>query len=226
MKTSDLIDSLAESAAPVKRLRSPQLRAASWLLLAGVVLALLAFVHGLRPDLTIKLRQGEFVTAMLAALATAVLASLASFRLSLPESSRWWCLLPCPPLVVWVSTIGYGCLTAWVSIGPEGVRMGEAAECFAMLLMTSVPLAIAMLVMLRHAASLRPSIVSMTGGLAIAAMTSVVLSLTHAFDATIMILLWNLGTAALIAGLAGAFGRSALSWTALRIEPAFRSPQP
>jgi hypothetical protein len=47
---------------------------------------------------------------------------------------------------------------------------------------------------------------STTGGLAIAAMTSLALSLIHDLDATIMILVWNLGMAALIAGLASAFG--------------------
>ena len=64
-----------------------------------------------------------------------------------------------------------------------------------------------MVVMLRHAARLRPSIVSATEGLAVAATTSFVLALVLQFDATIMILIWNLGTAALIAVVATLFGR-------------------
>ena len=219
MNTDELIDSLADSAVPVRRLRSPQLRAAGWLALAAIVLALLALVHGLRPDLLDCLRKGSFVTAMAASLATAVLAALASFRLSLPDSSRVWCLLPCPPLIVWISTIGYGCLTDWVAMTPDGVRVGEAAECFATLLITSVPLSLAMLVMLRHAATLRPTIVAATAGLAIAAITSFVLSLIHEFDATVMILIWNLGTAALIAAIASLAGRSAFGWIASRVPP-------
>ncbi|WP_457817382.1 NrsF family protein, partial [Staphylococcus aureus] len=79
--------------------------------------------------------------------------------------------------------------------------MGEAARCFATLLLASVPLSIAMLVMLRHAALLRPTTVSVMGGLAVPAMTSFALSLVHDLDATVMILVWNLGSAALIAGL-------------------------
>jgi len=35
--------------------------------------------------------------------------------------------------------------------------MGEAASCFATLLLTSVPLSVAMVVMLRYAALLRPT---------------------------------------------------------------------
>jgi hypothetical protein len=134
-------------------------------------------------------------------------------------------LLPLPPLVLWVSTIGYGCLTDWVSMGLNGVRMGEAARCFATLLLTSVPLSIAMLVMVRYAALLRPTEVCMTGGLAVAAITSFALSLFHDLDATIMILLWNFGSAALIAGLASVFGRSLLTSVASRLMPtALRSP--
>ena len=157
---------------------------------------------------------------MVGTLATAILAAIASFKLSLPEGSRFWLLLPYPALALWVSTIGYGCLTDWVSIGPNGVRMGEAVRCFATLLLTSAPLSIAMLVMLRHAALLRPTAVSATGGLAIAAMTAFALSLIHDLDATVMVLVWNLGSAALIAGLASAYGRSAFSWLASRVMPA------
>src|SRR5713101_5784731 len=219
MRTPDLIDTLANSAAPVRRLRPPVLRAALWLLMAAAVLLLLAVAHGVRPDLSTKLHQQIFVAGVVLALATAILAAIAAFKLSLVDNSRWWALLPAPALALWVSTIGYGCLTDWVSIGPNGVRMGEAVRCFATLLLTSVPLSIAMLVMLRHAALLRPTAVSATGGLAIAAMTAFALSLIHDLDATVMVLIWNLGVAVLIAGLASAFGRPTLSWVAERIMP-------
>lgn len=223
MKTSDLIDALADSATPVRPLRPPLRRAAQWLLLAGGVLALLAIAHGVRPDLAARLQQGGFVVSITAALVTGILAAIAAFKLGQPECPQWWCLLPAPALVVWASTIGYGCLTDWVTIGPDGIRMGEAVRCFATLLLTSVPLAGAMLVMLRHVAALRPTVVSMMGGIAIAAMTSFALSLLHDLDASIMILLWNLGTAAVIAGLAGLFGRSVFAWVASRVFPGIPS---
>jgi hypothetical protein len=218
--TSDLIDALADSVTPVRRLYPPFLRAALWLSLAVVVLGLLCVANGVRADISIRFRQPVFVVSMIGALATAILAAMASFKLSLPDSSRWWLVLPFPALAVWVSTISYGCLTNWVRMDPEGIRMGEAARCFATLLLTSVPLSIAMLVMLRHAALFRPTAVAAIGGLAVAAMTSFALSLIHDLDATIMILLWNLGTAALIAGLASVFGRPTLAWVAARVMPA------
>jgi hypothetical protein len=209
--TPDLIDRLAASATPVQRLRPPLLRAALWLALAAGLLTLLAITHGLRPDIAPRLRQGVFLVSMAGALATCILAAVASFKLCLPDRSRWWILLPVPALAVWVSTIGYGCLTDWVRVGADGIRMGEAVRCFATLLLTGVPLTGAMLVMLRHAAAIRPTEVCASAGLAVAAMTSFALGLLHDLDATIMILVWNLGAAVLIAGLVSAFGGAALA---------------
>ena len=81
------------------------------------------------------------------------------------------------------------------------MRMGEAARCFATLMVTSLPLSIALFVMLRHAAWLRPTAVTVTGGLAVAAMTATALSLFHDLDATVMVLMWNFGVAAMIVGM-------------------------
>ena len=217
--TPDLIETLVECATPVRRLRPPLMRAGLWLAFAALILVLVAIAHGLRSDLAIQMQQPLFLVGMMAALATGILAAIASFQISLPDSSRWWLLLPLPPLALWVSTIGYGCLTDWVSIGPDGVHMDEALRCLATLLMTSVPLSIVMLLMLRYATFLRPTEVCVTGGLAIAAMTAFALSLLHDLDATIMILVWTLGVAALIAGLASLFGRSMLTWIAARFTP-------
>ena len=217
--TPDLIDELVASADPVRRLKHPLIRAGQWLLFAAVVLGLIGIAHGLRTDIFECVRQPRFVIAMFGAVATGILAAVASFRISLPDGSRLWLLLPLPALALWVSAIGYGCLTDWVTIGPDGVHFGEAVRCFATLLLTSVPLSIAMLVMLRYAALLRPTEVSFMGGLAIAAMTSFALSLFHDLDATMMILIWNLGSAAILATLAVVFGKSMFAWTATRLMP-------
>ena len=197
----------------------PLLRAGLWLLFAALLLGLIGVAHGLRPDIFQCMQQPRFIVAMFGALATGILAAIASFRVSLPDGSRLWLLLPLPALALWVSAIGYGCLTDWVTIGPDGVRLGEAVRCFATLLLTSVPLSIAMLVMLRYAALLRATEVSLMGGLAVAAMTSFALSLFHDLDATLMILMWNLGSAAILATLGTIFGKSMFAWTAARLMP-------
>jgi hypothetical protein len=218
-KTSEVIDTLVDAATPVKRLAPPLWRTLIWLAMAALILALLCIIHGVRPDLSVQLKRPIFVVSMFGALATAMLAALASFKLNLPDCSRRWLLLPLPGLAIWVSTIGYGCLSDWVSMSADGIRMGEAARCFATLLLTSAPLSVAILIMLRHAAPLRPTVVSTAGGLAVAAMTSFALSLLHDIDATVMILVWNLGAAGLIAGMASVLGRSLLTWIAARVMP-------
>jgi len=216
IKTPDLIASLAANATPVRRLRPPVMRAACWLLLAAVVLALLAINQGIRPDLAQRLREPTFAMGLAASLLTGVLAAIAAFLVSLPDRSRHWLLLPMPALVIWLSNIGYQCLVQWIDIGPDGVSLGEAARCFATLVLTSLPLSLAMLVMLRYAAPLRPTTVTLMGSLAVAAITATALSLFHTIDATMMILMWNVGTAIMFVALAGVFGRKMFRWVAPR----------
>lgn len=224
--TPELIDTLVACATPVRRLRPPLIRAGLWLLFAAFLLGIIGVAHGLRPDIFLCVQQPRCVMAMFGALATGILAALASFRVSLPDRSRLWLLLPLPALVLWVSAIGYGCLTDWIDVGPDGVRLGEAARCFATLVLTSVPLSVAMLVMLRYAARLRATEVSLMGGLAVAAITSFALSLFHDLDATMMILIWNLGTAAILAALSAVFGKSLFAWTATRLMPTLERSTP
>jgi len=214
--TPDLIESLVAGAKPVRRLRPPVARAALWLLFALAMVALLAISHGLRADLGHRLEQPLFVTGISASLLTGVLAAVAAFIVSLPDRSRLWLLLPAPSLALWVSTIGYQCLTDWVGVQPDGFRLGEAADCFATLVLTSVPLWVALLVMLRYVVLLRSAATAVTASLAVAAIASTALSLFHSLDASAMILIWNLGAAALLMGLGSAFWERMFSWVAPR----------
>jgi hypothetical protein len=205
--TPDLIESLVQNLTPVRRLRPPLFRAACWLGLATIVLVLIAISQGLRPDLAQRLEEFGFVVEMLGSLLTGISSAVTAFMLSLPDRSRFWFLLPALPLAAWLSTVGYQCLYNWVSFDANGLMLGETARCFATLALTSLPLSLAMLVMLRQAAPLRPTAVTLAGSLAVAAMTASALSLFHAFDATLMILLWNLGTIVLVVGVGGILGR-------------------
>lgn len=210
MKTSDLIAALAKDLPPAKRLRPPLVRAACWLVVAFVVVTFLAISQGIRQDLTARLHDPAFALSMGSSLLTGVLAALAAFQVSLPDRSRLWLLLPFPALALWLSNIGYQCLTQWIGIGPEGVTLGEAARCFATLVLTGLPLSLIMLVMLRYTAALHPTAAIVMGSLAVAAITASALALFHVIDASAMILMWNLGTAALFVGFGALFGRGML----------------
>ena len=217
--TPDLIEALAANVTPVRRLRPPLARATFWLSFAALILVVLAVSHGARPDLAQRLQQPTFVVGIAASLVTGVLAAIASFLLSLPDRSRGWLLLPVPALLVWISAIGYGCLTDWVSVDASGLRMVETARCFATLVLTSVPLSLVMFVMLRRAAPLRPMAVALIGSLAVAALSASALSLFHELDATIMVLMWNFGSVALLVGLGSLLGRRMFAWLPQHIAP-------
>lgn len=214
METPDLIESLVTNAPPVRALRSPLVRTAKWLVLALAILVFLAVEHGLRADFSLQVGKPAFLLGCFASGATGVLAAAGCLLGGLPDRSRRWLLLPLPTLIVWVGTIGYGCLTEWVSIEAGSLRMGESVRCFATVLAVSVPLSLAMFAMLSHAARLHPRLVTMTAGLAVSAMTSTALSLLHEIDATLMVLAWNLGVAALLVTLDGALGSRMLSRSA------------
>jgi hypothetical protein len=209
--TPELIDWLCAGAGPVRRLRSPLLRAGFWLLIAALVLLVLAALHGTRPDLGLRLRQPAFVAALAGSLLTGVLAALAAFELSLPDRSRSWLLLPLPAVALWLATIGYGCLTSWVSVGPGGIRLGSTLQCFGTLVLVSLPPWAVLLVMLHRTAWLDPSPAALMGGVAIAGVAATAMSILHQLDATVLVLLWNLGAAAVIVALGGVLGGRLLS---------------
>jgi hypothetical protein len=216
--TPDLIESLAANMKPVRRLRPPVTRAACWLLLAALVVALLAVSQGIRPDLAQRLHDPAFAGGMAGAALTGVLAAIAAFLVSLPDRSRLWLILPAPAVAIWLSNVGYQCLTQWISMGPDGFSLGETTRCLATLVLTSLPLSLAMLVMLRYAAPLRPTAVTFMGSLSVAAITATALSLFHAGDATLMIIMFNIGTAAFFVGLGSLFGRRMFEWMAPRSD--------
>lgn len=204
--TPELINALAANAAPVRRVQ-PLARAWLWAVIAALVLVLLGISQGVRPDLLDRLQQPSFGIGIAASFLTAILAAVAASHLSLPDRSRLWSLLPLPALALWLSAIGYGCVVSWVGLAPGDVKLAEVARCFATLLLTSVPLSVALLFLLRHGALVRPKAVASYGSLAVAGITATALMLFHDLDATVMVLIWNLGSAALIVGLAGVFGR-------------------
>jgi hypothetical protein len=207
--TPDLIESLVANAGPVRPLRAPLARSTGWVLFAGLILALILVSHGVRPDLGLHLRQPAFVIGTAASFLTGVLAAIAAFTGAVPGRSRFWPMLPAPALVVWMSTVGYGCFTGWVSMGDLG--LGDEAGCFAALVLTGAPLSLSMIIMLRHTAFLGAIPAAISAGLAVAGITATMLSLFHNHDASALTLLWSVGV-----GLGSLVGPRLLVWSAPR----------
>lgn len=196
--TDDLISALAANLRPVRRLRAPLLRATGFLCLAALILAMIAAVHGWRPGLLDRFAEIRFALSLAGALFTGVLAAVAAFLVSLPGRSRHWLWLPAPALALWLISIGYQCLSFWTPMGPEGASPGETASCIATLVLTSLPLSLALGLMLRHAASFNPGPVIFAASLSVAGITAAALALFHPLDASVEILMFNLGTGLLI----------------------------
>jgi hypothetical protein len=114
---------------------------------------------------------------------TAVSAGAAAFLVGRPDRSPRWAWLPAPWLVLWQAANGVGCLRAEVA----GLRTmgfaGAAGECLPFIVITAVPLAVLLLLMLRRAPSLRPELTVWMGGLAVAAAAASLLWIVHPFDA-------------------------------------------
>lgn len=196
--TDALIDGLAASARPVRRLRAPLLRAAAYLALtAGVVAALIAW-QGVRADLLAQLTQPGFFLSLGGAIATGILAAWSAATLSVPGRSPLWLLLPLPSLAIWLASVGRGCMVNWITLGNEQVQRAEVIDCALSLALAALPLTAAMLALLNRAAPIRLGAATLAGGLAAAGLTSAAMTLLHQHDASVMVLIWNVGTLALV----------------------------
>ncbi|MEJ0067406.1 MAG: NrsF family protein [Pseudomonadota bacterium] len=156
----------------------------------------------------LEFRDPVFALGRAGALATAIAAALATFELSLPDRSPRWLALPMPFAALWLGTMGYGCIADWLEVGPAGLQLGHSAGCFKTILLTSLPLAAVLFVMVRHAGTVRPIATALAGGLALSAVAEGGMTLYHDVDATLMDVLIHLAAVAVVIGLSTAGART------------------
>lgn len=200
-----LVETLAASLEPVRPLAPPSHRALGWTASA------LAFGCALLPfaDMTAvaaRLSVPDLCAAAIGAALTALFAALAAFQTSVPGRSAAWALLPLPPLALWLAASGLGCLRAWVAPGADLPDAREASGCFVFLMAVSLPLSALLVVMLRRACPLRPTLTAALGGLAVAAAAASLLVPFHPHDATATDLAMHAAAVALVIGLNGLAG--------------------
>ncbi len=197
-----LIADLAADLQPVQRLRPPLLRAALWLAAAIGINAAAVILHGLRPDIMTLLRIPSYTMLLGATVLTGLLAAIAVFMISIPDRSARWALLPVPGVALWFASAGYGCLTDWLRMGPDGLALGTSFHCFTWIVGVSLPLSLGLYLMVRHGGWVRPGLTLTLGMLSTAALAATGLSLFHPLDTSLMILIWHGGTTLLLIGLA------------------------
>lgn len=213
--TRRLVDQLTATLRPVRPLPPPWVRAVAWLLVCLPYVALVVFVVSPRGDLLSKLIDWRFVVEQAAALATGVTAAIAAFASVIPGYDRKLLLLPVLPAAVWLGSLGQACVHDLIRLGPEGVTFRPDWFCFpAIVLVGAIP-AIAIAVMLRRGAPLTPHLTTALGGLAAAGLGEFGLRLFHAEDASLMVLVWQVGTVFILTALAGSVGSCLLSWRSI-----------
>jgi hypothetical protein len=212
VKTDDLIAELVSGAAAVRPLPSPWKRALIWLAIALPFVALVVWLKSPRPDLAALMQDPWFVLGQGSAAITAICAAIAAFSLVIPGASPRWIWAPVLPGVVWLSTLGLGCVADWLAQGADGLRIVPEFECFAYIsLIGSVP-AIAFLQMLRAGAPMAPRATMFLAVLAAAALGNFGLRLFHVQDAALMVVVWQMGSVAILASGAAALGPRLLNW--------------
>ena len=197
---SQLIDDLGGDLKPVRRLASPWLRVVAWLVAVVVVAVVLLATRALLPGLGIVGNDPFMLPGAYASLATAVLAAIAAFQLSLPDRSSAWALLPLPALVVWIVLNGLGCLATLAVPGAQTSPF-QFMVCLSLIFAISLPLTVVMIVMLRRARPIRPLRVAILGGLAASGAAATLLVLIHPHDSAVLDLAAHAVSVAAIIGL-------------------------
>ena len=178
-----LIHDLATDLVPVRRLRPPSMRALTWLAVVAAVAIMLAVIGDLSalghrlsaaPDMWLSVTGSTL---------TAILAAIAAFQLSLPDTRRIWALLPLPATLLWIVASGVGCLRTWFVPGTHAADLSEARDCLIFIVGLAVPLSALLIIMLRRAYTLQPKLTALIAGLASAAAAATLLNFFHPFDA-------------------------------------------
>ncbi len=212
MDTDELIKRLAADLQPVRPLRPPWMRATLWLSIALPYVAAVVWTKLAMIDTAQVAGDSRFMIEQAATLATALTAAFAAFRSAIPGFDRRILLLPLVPLGLWLASVGQGCFHDWVRLGADGLAIRPDWDCLPMATVIGIIPAVAIVVMLRQAVPLHPRLTLALAALAVASIANLGLQFAHVRDASIMVLVWHLGAAAILAILGGWFGQRILGW--------------
>lgn len=210
--TAGLIARMAAAAGPVRPLRPVWQQVLGWLLAAFPVLALAVWLMGPRADLAEALTTPRYLIEQGAALATVITSAIAALILTRPGRDLRLAIAPAAPGAVWMGSLGAGCVADWIRRGPDGLMLTPELECFLYISVIGLVPAALLLGMLRKGAPLAPRATLFLAVLAAAALGNFGLRLFHAQDGAFMVVIWQMGSVAVLAGLAGLAGPRLLRW--------------
>ena len=202
-ETNALIARLSAEALPVRPLPAPWRRAGLFLAGAALVVAIVVMAVGLRPDLAMIMAMPGRRLEWLASVATGVLSTFAAFHLAVPGRSALWALLPVPAAVLWLGALGYGMAMDVQVMGmAHGMGWHASWGCFKAITFEAVPMAALMFYLLRFADAARPAATAAFGVLAVASLSAAGLTLYHELETAFTVLIWHVGTIALLVAVA------------------------
>jgi len=198
--TDRLIERLASQARPVAPIASPLRRTAWWALFAGALVAIASTSWGTHEHALRTLSDPGEAIEWIGSVLTGLCAAYAAFQISVPGRSGSWAWLPVLPLALWLSGIGVGCIEDYATLGIAAFGFQtHSGECARAIVLMSLPLGLAMALMVRHAGVVRPGPTLMLAALSAAALSSAGVSLFHNGETSLMSLLWHGGVVAVLA---------------------------
>jgi hypothetical protein len=216
MKTDEFIKLLAADLRPVRPLRPPWARALVWLGIAILYVAAVVWGKLMMIDASQLAGDARFLVEQAATLATALAAATAAFYTVVPGFDRRVLLLPLVPLGLWLASVGHGCVQDWLRLGADGLTIRPDWDCLPSATIIGIIPAIVAVIMLRRGAPLHPRVTLALAALAVASVANFGLQFAHARDASIMVLTWHLGAAAVLSAVGGWLGEFVLGWRQAR----------
>ena len=213
MKTDELIVELARNAGPVRRLPNPSVRMWRWTIVALILSVAAVFLLGWRSDLAEALTRASFLGLAAAATASALLAAMAAFTLSVPgaERSRLGRWLPLAAVGVWLllNVAGLFPAASLTSAMDDAVH----AACVTRVKAIAALPALVILLMVRRAAPLEPLWTSVLAASAAGSFALATIQFNCPIDAPAHALVSHFAPTLIFALLAGALGRQArMTW--------------
>lgn len=212
MDTENLIKGLAADLKPVRPLWPPWARMVLWMGISLPYVAAVVWGKLTMVDPVQVANDARFVIEQAATLATALTAAIAAFRSAIPGIDMKALLLPVAPLGLWLASVGHGCIQDWLMLGADGLTIRPDWDCLPMATVIGIIPAAAIIVMIRRAAPMHPRLTLALAALAVASIANFGLQFAHARDASIMVLVWHLGAAAVLVALGGWLGQRVLGW--------------
>jgi hypothetical protein len=186
--------------------------AAAWLGIAvpsALLVVVMMSVHG---DWVTRLLMPRVVSEEAFALATGIVAAIASFSSVVPGYNRRVLFLPLVPLVLWLGGLGQSSVRDWLQVTSPGFSMRSEWMCLPATIMAGAVPAIAMAVMLRRGAPLTPRLSVLLGGLAAAGLGNLGVCVTHHAYGNVLVLVWHVSIVVALTVIVGSAGRHVLSW--------------